>query len=92
MPWEPDTLEDRLLNRYHSEHPGELFLELKVGGTDPSHGPRRIDGLLIPGKESVVRPQNTYSPDEAEEAICGQRVHLLEAKRTFNRNVIGQRW
>lgn len=88
--WEPDTLEVRLLDRYHSEHPGELFLELEVGGADPTHGPRRIDGLLIPGEESVVHRQNTYAPEEAEEAIHGRRAHLLEAKRTLNRNVIGQ--
>ena len=49
MSWTPTTLEDRLIERYHAEHPGALFLELPVGGADETHGPRRLDGLLVPG-------------------------------------------
>lgn len=90
MTWTPATFEDRLLARYLEDHPGTLFLELPLGGSDPSHGPRRLDGLLIPGSESLVHRQATYSLEQARKAIAGQLVHLLEAKRHLNRNVIGQ--
>lgn len=90
MNWTPTTLEDRLLARYHAEHPGTLFVELPVGGADETHGPRRLDGLLLPADESVVYAQGAYSQEEARIAIQGRAVHLLEAKRTLNRNVIGQ--
>lgn len=88
--WEPLTLEDRLLERYLADNPGELFLEVNVGTGDASHGPRRLDGVLIPGVEPKVHPQDSYSREQALEAIHGSTVHLLEAKRTLNRNVIGQ--
>lgn len=39
MAW-PATFEDALLARYLADHPVELFLELPVGGGDPSRGPR----------------------------------------------------
>lgn len=90
MTWTPRTLEDRLLDRYHRDHPGELFLEVPVGGDDPSHGPRRIDGVLIPDREPAVHPQHSYGRDDLLSAANGATVHLLEAKRTLNRNVIGQ--
>lgn len=88
--WDPQTLEDFLLKEYHDEHPGELFLELNVGHGDGSHGPRRLDGVLVPGPESRVHPQDSYTLEEARAALRGAEVHLLEAKRTLNRNVIGQ--
>ena len=88
--WQPQTLEDRLLDRYLADHPGELFLEVSVGTGDASHGPRRLDGVLIPGTEPKVHPRDSYTRDEAVRAIGGSTVHLLEAKRTLNRNVIGQ--
>lgn len=88
--WTPQTLEDRLLQKYLDDHPGELFLELNVGAGDASHGPRRLDGLLIPGETTRVHPPDAYTTDSAAAAIAGQAVHLLEAKRALNRNVIGQ--
>lgn len=88
--WDPLTFEDRLVARYLEEHPGELFLELPVGGTDPTRGPRRIDGVLVPGDESHPRPQRSYALDEARSSISGRTVHLLEAKKLLNRFVIGQ--
>jgi hypothetical protein len=90
MGWEPNTLEDHLLDRYHDEHPGMLFLEVPVGGGDEYHGPRRIDGVLICGLEPVVHPQHSYTNGELQRAAEGNEVHVLEAKRTLNRNVIGQ--
>lgn len=88
--WTPRTLEDRLLERYLAENPGELFLEVNVGGRDEIRGPRRLDGILIPGGTSIVHPRNSYRKELAEERIRGATVHLLEAKRVLNRNVIGQ--
>lgn len=54
MTWSPSGFEDRLLARYLEDHPGTLFLELPLGGSDPGHGPRRLDGLLIPGAQLEV--------------------------------------
>ena len=90
LAWQPRTLEDRLLERYLDEHPGELFLELEVGGRDANRGARRIDGVLVPGRPSGVRRPGSYQTSEAHDAIHGEAVHLLEAKRTLNRNVVGQ--
>jgi hypothetical protein len=42
-------------------NPGLLFLEVEVGQGDENCGPRRLDGLLIPGGESRVRAQSTFS-------------------------------
>lgn len=86
--WVPRTFEDHLLDRYLRENPGELLLELEVGTVGPTHGRRRIDGILIPGgAPGVLSP---VSADAARERIAGREVHLLEAKRSLNRNVIGQ--
>jgi hypothetical protein len=90
MNWTPVTFEDHLLAKYHLEHPGELFLELEVGDGDEGHGPRRLDGVLIPGPESIVHPRGSFSTETVMAAITGSAVHLLEAKRTLNRGVVGQ--
>lgn len=90
MTWTPSTLEDRLLDLYRRDHPGALYLEVPVGGGDPRHGPRRIDGVLIPDREPAVHPQHSYGMEEIRAVADGATVHLLEAKRTLNRNVIGQ--
>jgi hypothetical protein len=88
--WTPRTREDRLLAQYLTENPGLLFLEVEVGGTDPLRGARRLDGVLIPGQASRVE---TFSPQNREafaDEVAGSTVHVLEAKRHLNRNVIGQ--
>ena len=53
--WTPRTHEDRLIALYLSATPGVLFLEVEVGQGDDNCGPRRLDGLLIPGGASRVR-------------------------------------
>jgi hypothetical protein len=88
--WKPRTIEDRLLNRYVTDHPGLLFLEVEVGGRDPNHGPRRLDGLLICGRSVDVRPQDSYTREDVAASVNGAEVHVLEAKRHLNRNVVGQ--
>ncbi|WP_146164872.1 hypothetical protein [Desulfonatronum sp. SC1] len=50
--WKPRTPEDRLLALYLESNPGLLFLEVEVGQGDENCGPRRLDGLLVPGGES----------------------------------------
>jgi hypothetical protein len=89
-PWTPLTLEDRLLERYVVDQPGVLFLEVNVGGRDLTRGPRRLDGVLVPGPEVQIRPQHSYNVSDVAAAVDGSVVHVLEAKRRLNRNVIGQ--
>jgi hypothetical protein len=59
--WTPRTPEDRLVALYLAATPGLLFLEVEVGQDDENCGPRRLDGLLVPGGESHVRHQGSYS-------------------------------
>jgi hypothetical protein len=88
--WTPRTPEDRLLSHYLAANPGLLFLEVEVGLGDENCGPRRLDGLLVPGGESRVRAQGSYSRADIAAAVQGQHVDVLEAKRKLNRTVIGQ--
>ncbi|GAB6060625.1 hypothetical protein [Desulfonatronum parangueonense] len=88
--WNPRTSEDRLIAQYLRANPGLLFLEVEVGQGDEQCGPRRLDGLLIPGGETHVRAQSSYRRDDIAAAVQGQHVHVLEAKRKLNRTVIGQ--
>jgi hypothetical protein len=88
--WSPKSLEDRLLDLYLRDNPGHLFLEVEVGQGDENCGPRRLDGLLIPGGESRVCTQGSFSRADIAAAVQGKHVHVLEAKRKLNRTVIGQ--
>jgi hypothetical protein len=88
--WQPHTLEDHLLSAYLADYPGRLFLEVEVGTRHGERRPRRLDGLLVPGEQTSVHPPHSYSREEVAEAVRGATVHLLEAKRILNRNVIGQ--
>ena len=83
--WTPRTPEDRLLAPYLLANPGLLFLEVEVGQGDDNCGPRRLDGLLIPGGASRVRAQGTFSRADVAAAVQGQHVQVLEAKRKLNR-------
>jgi hypothetical protein len=85
--WTPRTLEDRLLERYVADHPGLLFLEVAVGGRDSTRGPRRLDGVLVPGTEAQIRPPHSYNVSDVAAAVSGSVVHVLEAKKRLNRNV-----
>ena len=88
--WEPVTFEDHLLSYYLEDYPGQLFLEVEVGNGDNISGPRRLDGLLIPDEPKQIRPQGSYNREEIASAVMNKQVHVLEAKRKLNRNVIGQ--
>lgn len=88
--WSPTTFEDKLLYKYHQDHPGYLFLEVRVGGSDNTLNARRIDGVLIESADSIVYSPGEYTDSQIDQMIRGNRIHLIEAKRTLNRNVIGQ--
>jgi len=88
--WEPISFEDRLLESYLKANPGRLFLEVPLWfDVDPSEA-RRIDGVLIPGEDTLVYLSGSYSMDKLKEAVDNQTVHLIEAKKRLNRTVIGQ--
>lgn len=84
------TPEDRLLDAYLEDNPGLLFLEVEVGGRDGPARPRRIDGILIPGDETVVHRQGDYTERMVAKAVEDRTIHLIEAKVRLNRPVIGQ--
>lgn len=88
--WEPVTFEDHLLSYYLEDYPGQLFLEVEVGTGDNISGPRRLDGLLVPDETNQIRPRGSYSREEVASAVINKQIHVLEAKRKLNRNVIGQ--
>lgn len=88
--WQPSTVEDHLLHAYLDNHPGQLFLEVRVGGSEHSHHARRIDGVLVPGDKTVALPPHKYSRIQLRDAVDGAPVHIIEAKRRLNRSVIGQ--
>jgi hypothetical protein len=90
MTWQPTTPEDRLLADYHAANPGILFLEVPVGHSAGPAGARRIDGVLVPGASSEVRPQGSYTTEAFGNAVRGRKIHIIEAKQVLNRTVIGQ--
>jgi hypothetical protein len=88
--WKPISFEDKLLENYLRKNPGRLFLEVPLWfNVDPSKA-KRIDGVLIPGEDTIVYPSGWYSLDELQKAVDNQAVRLIEAKRKLNRSVIGQ--
>jgi len=88
--WSPRTPADRLIIHYLRVNPGLLFLEVEVGQGDDCCGPRRLDGLLIPGGEKRVCIQGAYSRADIAAAVQDQHVHVIEVKQKLNRTVIGQ--
>ncbi len=89
--WNPRTPEDRLLAHYPlPPNPACSSWRSRFGQGDDYCGPRRLDGLLIPGGESHIRVQGSYSRADIAAAMEGQYVHVIEAKRKLNRTVVGQ--
>lgn len=88
--WTPSSFEDRLLKKHFESNPGTAYLELPVSISGELDRARRIDAVLIPGETTMVYQQGAYLSEEAAEAIAGQSVHAIEAKRALNRGVIGQ--
>jgi len=78
------TVEDYLIKKYWEDNPGRLFMEVSVGNV--RNRKRRIDAILIPGKENKVYDYNSNIKNE----IAGQEIHIIEAKRQLGRNVVGQ--
>lgn len=88
--WKPSTFEDWLLKKHFDENAGTAFLELPISIASEAGRARRIDAVLIPDGPDLIYQQGDYLRDEAAEAIRGEVVHVIEAKRTLNRGVIGQ--
>jgi hypothetical protein len=88
--WTPSTFEDQLLEEHFDKKNGTAYLEVPMSIATGAARARRIDAVLIPDGPDFVYQQGDYSLDEAAEAIRGQLVHVIEAKRTLNRGVIGQ--
>jgi hypothetical protein len=91
--WEPTTFEDRLLARYfkaQGDDLGTVFLELPVALRSEAARARRIDAVIVPGGERRTWGAGTYQLEDAYVMMRGQRVCLIEAKRSLNRSVIGQ--
>ena len=62
--WKPISFEDKLLENYLRKNPGRLFLEVPLWfNVDPSKA-KRIDGVLIPGEDTIVYPSGSCSLDE----------------------------
>jgi hypothetical protein len=84
--------EDRLLAAHWQHQPGMLFREVPVGSREAGWPPgtriRRIDGIIILGRQAVTLP---YRPNGTfESAIEDADIHLIEVKRKLNRFVLGQ--
>lgn len=88
--WIPRTFEDNLIELYLAENAGLLFLEVEVGAGDAYCGPRRLDGLLIPGERTQIIKRGFYSRNDIATAINNKHVQVIEAKRKLGRGVIGQ--
>ena len=88
--WQPKTFEDHLLIRYLNDNPGKLFLEFPVNVLSEPKTARRIDGILIPGNTIEIYPQSSYDVDQVKIEFDGHVVHLLEAKSSLDRYVVGQ--
>ena len=88
--WQPKTFEDHLLKRYLDDNPGRLFLEVPVSVLSDPKTARRIDGILIPGNTIDIYPQGSYLVQNLYKEFEGQVIHLLEAKSSLDRYVVGQ--
>ena len=88
--WEPKTFEDKLIERYLQENPGELFLEVVSGLSEGRMFARKIDAILIPGNVVKVYRSYEYTLDDFHEKTKNKKIHVIEAKRVLNRGVVGQ--
>lgn len=86
----PSSIEDLLIKRYHKDHPGRIYKEVPVGKVENKKRQRRIDAILIEGKENEINNQGEYNLYEVRNEIKGEKIHLIEAKRSLGRYVIGQ--
>ncbi len=80
--WKPISFEDKLLESYLKANPGRLFLEVPLWFAVDPGGARRIDGVLIPGEDTLVYPSGSYALDNLQEAVDNQAAHLIEANKS----------
>lgn len=84
------SIEDSLIIKYHEDHPGTVYKEFKVGKIDNKMRLRRIDAILIEGEEDIIYEQGEYKVEEVRNKVRGSTIHLIEAKKSLGRYVIGQ--
>ena len=63
---QPTTYEDYLLKQFAHENPGSLFLEVSVSVSSEPNTARRIDGVLVPAKETTIYLENPTARYSAE--------------------------
>ncbi|MGM0409829.1 MAG: hypothetical protein ACQEQF_03620 [Bacillota bacterium] len=85
-----DSIEDLLILKYQENHPGKIYKEVFVGKVENKMRRRRIDAILIEGKRNEVYERGEYKIAEVKNEIKNEKIHILEAKKNLNRNVIGQ--
>ncbi len=88
MKFREPGIEETLVQEYLDDNPGILFMEVSVGRVPGRN--RRIDGILIPGKEKEICRWGEYSKAQLRKDIAGKKIHVIEAKRQLNRASIGQ--
>lgn len=84
------SIEDLLISEYSKNNIGEIYKEVPVGKIENKKRQRRIDAVLIEGNKTIIHEQGTYNIEEVHHKVKGSKIHLIEAKKTLGRNVVGQ--
>ncbi len=83
-------IEEKLIKKYHEETGGALFKEVLLGQVEDETRISRVDGLIVDGEEKETFNPGDIGQEEFREKIYDSSVHVIEAKRHLNRNLIGQ--
>ena len=85
----PDSIEDQLIVKYQNDYPGIVFKEVAVGELEDKKK-RRIDVVLIEGKENRIFERGEFDREEISDAFKDEKIHLIEAKKNLGCYLIGQ--
>jgi hypothetical protein len=97
--WAPRTNEDHLLQRYHEQVGGTIYVEVPIGGPGgmgdwPAESSiRRLDGVRLVQPDGVELQVLRHRPNRSlflEELEAAAEVEIIEVKSSLNRLVIGQ--
>lgn len=94
--WEPESIEDQLLEKYWNENKGVIFAEVPVGlssgrGNWPKGTKvRRIDGIRLKKLPGIPNGIYRATGDFAGFLKNIGQIEVIEIKKTLNRLVIGQ--
>jgi hypothetical protein len=95
-PWQPRTVENRLIHAYHQAVGGRLWLEVGVvrprgpHAWPPGSRLRFIDGVVVLDTRGPTTRWSVAAAGQFHDEVRGHEVHLLEAKESLGRYVIGQ--